>query len=79
MSHFASNTACINGALRLVGGLNQYEGRLEICINNVWGTICDNMWDSTDASVACKQLGYSENSEFNIEPGRSGFRTERKH
>lgn len=47
----------------MVGGSNQYEGRVEICINNVWGTICDNMWDAMDASVACKQLGYSENGK----------------
>lgn len=58
--------ACESGAIRLVGGANQYEGRVELCINNVWGTICDNSWDATDASVACKQLGYSEHSKLKI-------------
>ena len=50
---------CSNGDLQLVGGSSQYEGRVEICTDYQWGTVCDDNWDNTDATVVCRQLGYA--------------------
>ena len=49
---------CSNGAVRLTGGSNQYEGRVELCVNGVWGSVCDSGWDNREASTVCRQLGY---------------------
>ena len=51
----ASN--CTDGTLRLIGGSNPAEGRVEICINNAWGTVCDIGLTREEALVACRQLG----------------------
>ena len=48
---------CSYGDLRLVGGADPSEGRLEVCINNAWGSVCDGQFDDEDAEVACLQLG----------------------
>ena len=42
-----------------MNGSTSSEGRIEICYNNTFGTICDDQWGRLDAEVACRQLGFS--------------------
>ena len=55
---------CVHGSLRLVGGTTPFEGRLEVCYFNQWGTVCDDGWSTNDARVACGQMGYSTTSKL---------------
>lgn len=49
---------CSDGDVRLVGGSGSHEGRVEVCVNRAWGTICDNNWTTEDANIVCSQLGF---------------------
>ena len=49
-----------------MGGKTTREGRVEICFNNIWGSVCDDGWDARDAGVACSQLGFQAVGEILI-------------
>ena len=51
----------MDGDIRLVDGPSPLEGRVEICMNRAWGTVCNNSFSSSDAEVVCTQLGYKFN------------------
>ena len=55
--------ACTDGDLRLTGGPNELEGRLEYCKSSTWGNVCGSSWDRNDALVVCRQLGFESSGK----------------
>ena len=51
---------CTDGEIRILGGSNALEGRVEVCVYGVWGTVCSDLWGTEEANVACRQLGFSQ-------------------
>lgn len=49
--------------VRLVNGSHSGEGRVEVLHNNIWGTVCDDIWNTDNAQVVCRMLGYYGTAE----------------
>ena len=76
--HTSVNASCIEGTVILRLGEDealstQYlidgelsVGRVEACIGGRFGAICSEVWDNQDASVICRQLGFSPYGKFFI-------------
>ena len=55
-----SGSRCLEHDVRLGNDDGSFlEGRVEVCIEQSWWSVCDNLWDNLDAEVVCRQLGYS--------------------
>ena len=54
------NGNCTDGDIRLVrdGAVTKFEGRVEVCVNNAWGTVSSNNFDALEVQVICRQKGF---------------------
>ncbi len=56
-----SHAECtVEASVRLVGGNESTEGRVEYCRDNLWVSVCRDSWDHKDAQVVCRQLGFGQ-------------------
>lgn len=68
MPHGTTVGVCRDGDVRLAGGNSNQEGIVEVCRNDEWGRVCDDMWDTRESTVVCRQLGFSQEGKLPVVP-----------
>ena len=78
-SYFSAigGTNCTYGDVRLADyRYSRSEGRVEVCYNGEWGSVCSHGWSGVESTAVCKQLGYdgyasqySFNYYYNVNQG----------
>ena len=56
----------MEGATRLVSGSTKREGRVEVCQDGYWGTVCSDSWTEEDVYVVCRQFGGNRISRYKL-------------
>ena len=60
-----NSDVCSHGDIRLVPiSSSQALGRVEVCLSGVWSSVCGVDWDVADATVVCRQLGFTSNGAY---------------
>ena len=60
----SSHDGCREGSVRLVNSTIEYEGRVEVCSDGIWGTVCGV--GILDATALCRVAGYAGGIIFKI-------------
>ena len=68
--YLSSVPECETGDIRLVGGVTNSAGRLEVCGDGMWGRVCNRLefWGPDNARVVCRQLGFTEEGLYDATP-----------
>ena len=69
MHTVSGHDGCTEGSVRLVNSIIEYEGRVEVCVDGVWGTVCGV--GALDATTICHVAGYAGGIILN--PGNCTF------
>ena len=51
---------CVDGDIKVVNGMDN-EGTVLMCLNGLWSMISEDGWDTQEAQVTCRTLGYPTN------------------
>ena len=57
-------TDCKHGDVRLVNGVKETEGRMEVCAYGHWAMACDSNWNIAATRLICKQMGLPIESTY---------------